>query len=108
VKNIGIALKKGWIVRIEGKLYEVARDNEWNTDFGCWGSVELVNEYPPRFTHKGGIEIVCTSFDNKPMKFLLTTTLGDERVVETSCWSELIGDLRVLELGSLKKIERIA
>ena len=61
MKNIGLQLKKGWIVRVDGKTHEVARDNEWNADFGVWGSVELVGEYPPRFTHKGNIEIVSTN-----------------------------------------------
>lgn len=54
----GTPLKKGQIVRIDGKLFEVAEDVEWNKDFQKWGSVWLVNEYPPVFTHKGGIEVV--------------------------------------------------
>lgn len=58
MKNEGIQLKKGQIVRIEGELFEVAEDNKWCEDFKCWGSVWLVNEYPPRFTHKGEIEVI--------------------------------------------------
>lgn len=54
----GLPLKKGQIVRIKGKLYEVAEDVKWDNDFRHWGSVWLVNSYPPRFTHKGGIEII--------------------------------------------------
>ena len=57
-KNIGMPLKKGQIVRIDGQLHEVAEDVQWWPDFGVWGSVWLVNQYPPVFTHKGGIEVV--------------------------------------------------
>ena len=57
-KNIGFPYKKGQIVRIDGQLFEVERDVEWNKDFNVWGSVWLVNQYPPIFTHKGKIELV--------------------------------------------------
>ena len=58
-------LKKGDIVRVsgheqieDGSIFEVERDVEWCEYFKTWGSVSLVNQYPPLFTHKGGIEIV--------------------------------------------------
>ena len=61
----GIELKKGEIVRVttgrdndETALFEVEKDNQFNEDFGCWGSVWLVGRYPPVWTHKGGIEKV--------------------------------------------------
>lgn len=58
MKNQGIQLFKGDLIRLYGEIKEVERDNEWNNDFNCWGSVRLVGEYPPVFTHKGEIEIV--------------------------------------------------
>lgn len=58
MKDIGFPYKKGQIVRIDGQVFEVEKDVEWNSDFGVWGSVWLVNTYPPVFTHKGGIERV--------------------------------------------------
>jgi len=62
----GIQLFKGDIVRLEEdeQLYEVAEDNERITEPtlpNVWGSVRLVNNYPPHFTHKGGIYLVSRS-----------------------------------------------
>ncbi len=57
-RDIGVPYKKGQILRIDGRVFEVERDVEWWPDFQCWGSVWLVGEYPPVFTHKGGIEVV--------------------------------------------------
>lgn len=63
--NQGIQLRKGDIVRFDnGELAEVERDNVWVTDIGPhphWGSVWLVGQYPPVFTHKGGITLVHTA-----------------------------------------------
>ncbi len=58
MKSIGYPYKKGQIVRIEGVIYEVAKDVEWWSDFQIWGSVWLVGQYPPIFTHKGNIELL--------------------------------------------------
>ena len=61
----GFPYKKGQIVKIDGRLYEVERDVEWSDDFGGYGSVWLVGEYPPRFTHKGGIELIAFEDESK-------------------------------------------
>lgn len=60
----GFPLKKGQIIRINGDVEEVAEDVDWNDDFQTWGSVWLVNKYPPVFTHKSDIEILI----DKPHK----------------------------------------
>ena len=62
----GISLKKGQLIRfldvedeeIKGKIFEVEEDNFLIPELNCWGSVRLVDFYPPLFTHKGKIEIL--------------------------------------------------
>ncbi len=61
----GMPLKKGQLVKVSGykdypenSIFEVGADVEWNSDYKIWGSVWLVNQYPPLFTHKGGIEVI--------------------------------------------------
>ena len=55
--NQGFSVKKGQLVKVREGIFEVEEDNRWEPDFQVWGSVRLKGLYPPRFTHKGGVEI---------------------------------------------------
>lgn len=69
-KSGGISLKKGQLIRflcddvdLNNKIFEVAEDNIFDDELKCWMSVQLVNFYPPIWTHKCPIEILKKTVD---------------------------------------------
>ncbi len=69
VKNKGIELKKGQIVRLladnsreyVGRVFEVEADNTWDKKRKCWSGVKLKFLTCPRLTHKNNMELVTPS-----------------------------------------------
>jgi len=57
-KNVGMEIKKGAIVRFNGKkLLEVTEGNYWDNERGIWSSI-WCDDHRAYFTHKGNLEII--------------------------------------------------
>lgn len=81
----GIELKAGDIVKFDdGLVAEVAKDNDLVTDMGSphWGSVWLVGHYPPRFTHKGGLQVISNHRPNALLSQHKEAAWNEKRVIQ--------------------------